>query len=638
MRKARKTNRKTRRSSQSEFNFEKLELRKLMATVGFEPAIYPQPYTGEVVMNDVSAQDSTSDGLNQRIVNGEQTDGYEAVGYVGPLGCTGTLISPTHVLTAAHCLEGVGNAQATFEVNGETFQSSSVTIHPDYNPNDFGAGNDVAIIELNRPVNGVQPMDINRTRPQVGTMLTLVGFGEGGTSTGGYDPNDTGKQVGQTELEVVTDEHISWNFDSHDEANTAPGDSGGPAFINSNGQLLIAGVTSGGEGDAHSLGDFSFDTRIDVHQDWIDGIVGSDGGGGGGGGGTGGGQTGDDHADNPGPDATRINLNQSGNGVASGSLETVGDRDAFQFQISESGKTVISLQGVDGLDTYLRLYNSSGNLIAANDDVGSTLDSRIIRDLGQGTYYITAGSYDDAYEGEFNVSVRHEAFDTGGNGSGGLFENNTPQEISEYGTDRIHSNLHVSGLSGTITDLNVEVDIDHTWVSDLRLVLVAPNGNRLVLVAQQGDDGNNFENTVFDQQASQHINRGDAPFRGSFRPLHSLNRLNGMNPNGRWRLVVLDRVDQDGGQLNSWSLDFETEGTRSKKKFANRAMSQEVDKDDMNIQGQRQRAQNQATTLSLAGSQTSVSQNVLLPHEFKARQLSLVDAVFSEDLFEGLDG
>ena len=173
----------------------------------------------------------------QRIVNGEQTQDYEAVGLLNG-DCTATLIGSRFVLTAAHCVENgnggfMGDRAATFEVGGQTYRSQKITVHPDYDPNNFDAGNDIAIIELRQDVVGVEPMEIMRDRPEVGTIMTLVGFGEGGTSRFGYDPNDNGKQAGDTELERVTNSHIWWNFDSHNEANTAPGDSGGPGHHHS---------------------------------------------------------------------------------------------------------------------------------------------------------------------------------------------------------------------------------------------------------------------------------------------------------------------------------------------------------------------------------------------------------------------
>ena len=646
MKKRSKSRRQRNRTKSKTHGFGKLEDRKLMAgLIGSEAAVQPEPLATAEIVQSTPAEQLDSDSAIQRIVNGEQTSDYEAVGFVGPLGCTGTLISPMHVLTAAHCTEGVGNTQGRFEVNGQTYTTTRIYNHPDYNPNNFSRGDDLAIMELSRPVTGVTPMDIFRQTPQIGTMLTLVGFGEGGTSTGGYDPSDNGKQVGQTELEAVTAEHIAWNFDKHSEANTAPGDSGGPAFINSNGQMLIAGVTSGGDGDAHTLGDYSFDTRIDVHADWIDGIVGTTNGGGGGG--QGGGTGADDHTNGANSNATTINLNASGVGNGSGVFEEVGDRDAFKFTIAADGETTITLteDGSD-VDTFLRVYDAGGNLIGQNDDFGGSYNSQLKLDLDAGNYFAVAGSYDDSDTGAFKLRVKHDAASVDDGYT--IFSNNQTKEISEDGRDRVWSVIKVREMTGEISDINVTVDIDHTWVGDLRLILIAPDRTRIVLVNRQGDDGSNFDNTTFDSQATTHINHGVAPFRGTFRPAHNLNQLSGQDPNGRWLLMVHDLAAGDGGQLNGWSMDIQTDTSRKGGNATPNLAENDVDHDRIdNVATATQPAEAMVQS-GLSGSESQdssdghandmcsrfeVAQTTDASHQ---RRSQLLDSVFSDDLLAGV--
>lgn len=221
---------------------------------------------------DSASEEDADLGRVLRIVNGTQTTDYEAVGLVNGQ-CTGTLIATNAVLTAAHCVEA-GSSPQSFEVEGQTYTTNSVVVHPNYQSGDI----DLAVMVLNSDVLGVDPVDISRVTPQVGQTLTLVGFGGTGTAQGGHNGDFGVKHVGQTPIDEVTPTAINWSFDDPTEANTAPGDSGGPAFLSVGSSLVVAGVTSGGTQENAGLGDNSFDTRVDVFASWVDGIVQANGG------------------------------------------------------------------------------------------------------------------------------------------------------------------------------------------------------------------------------------------------------------------------------------------------------------------------------------------------------------------------
>jgi subtilisin-like proprotein convertase family protein len=113
----------------------------------------------------------------------------------------------------------------------------------------------------------------------------------------------------------------------------------------------------------------------------------------------------------------------------------------------------------------------------------------------------------------------------------------------------------VSGFTGTLTDINVLINMTHTWVADMEFRLVGPNGSTIVnLITQRGGSGDNFVNTVLDDQAAGTIASGTAPFTGSFRPEQPLSVYNGSDPNGVWTLQARDRASGDIGVLQNWSL------------------------------------------------------------------------------------
>jgi subtilisin-like proprotein convertase family protein/subtilisin family serine protease len=121
------------------------------------------------------------------------------------------------------------------------------------------------------------------------------------------------------------------------------------------------------------------------------------------------------------------------------------------------------------------------------------------------------------------------------------------------------STLNVGGL-GAIIDLNVTLDITHTWDGDLVVFLISPSGTRVELFSGVGGSGNNFTNTTLDDEAATSITNGTAPFTGSYRPVGLLSDFDGESPIGTWALEINDVLGLDMGTLNSWSLTLEGQG------------------------------------------------------------------------------
>jgi len=100
-------------------------------------------------------------------------------------------------------------------------------------------------------------------------------------------------------------------------------------------------------------------------------------------------------------------------GSLTSTLDFAGDTDWIKVTLV-AGKTVdISLFGSGSTpveDTYLRLYDSNGNLLVENDDGGGNLNS-FLRFTAErsGTFYIEADSYSSSYTGQYTVAIKEAA-------------------------------------------------------------------------------------------------------------------------------------------------------------------------------------------------------------------------------------
>ena len=131
-----------------------------------------------------------------------------------------------------------------------------------------------------------------------------------------------------------------------------------------------------------------------------------------------------------------------------------------------------------------------------------------------------------------------------------------PKSIPDNSNAGVNSTVTLAG-GGTITDVDVLVNVTHTWIGDVRVTLRHPDATAVTLADQPGgqnNSGDNFTNTVFDDEANTAINVGAPPYTGRFRPTASLSALDGKPVAGTWTLNVADLASQDTGTLNSWSL------------------------------------------------------------------------------------
>lgn len=137
--------------------------------------------------------------------------------------------------------------------------------------------------------------------------------------------------------------------------------------------------------------------------------------------------------------------------------------------------------------------------------------------------------------------------------------------------------IDVSGEGPVLTDIDVILDISHTWLGDLTIKLQAPNGAVVFLVSRAGfaepaDDGSGccglnidlFNNTAyeFDDQGGGGSSEGGfgpgASNRTSsgFNQVNGLTSLNGIDPNGRWTVYVGDGAGGDMGIFDGYTLQI----------------------------------------------------------------------------------
>ncbi len=147
-----------------------------------------------------------------------------------------------------------------------------------------------------------------------------------------------------------------------------------------------------------------------------------------------------------------------------------------------------------------------------------------------------------------------------------IAENRERTRIPTVG--RVDVPVQVAGVDGTIRDLNVRLfGLRHQYASDLTVLLISPSGTRATLFSGIGGDDVLRGSFRIDDEARRSLPLGTRPGRGAYRPTDNATRarppadlsvFDGEDPNGTWRLRIIDSWDPDSGRLNGVRLIMRT--------------------------------------------------------------------------------
>jgi subtilisin-like proprotein convertase family protein len=132
---------------------------------------------------------------------------------------------------------------------------------------------------------------------------------------------------------------------------------------------------------------------------------------------------------------------------------------------------------------------------------------------------------------------------------------NVPITISAAGTPTVNSTLTIpTGQNQSIVNITVSLNITHTWMADLTVILISPSGTEVQLFSGQCGSNKNAVAT-FDDDGNALICLNAIPtISGTFIPSQPLSAFIGEETQGTWTLRISDSASGDGGTINSWGI------------------------------------------------------------------------------------
>jgi len=197
-------------------------------------------------------------------LRGQAAAAVGALRYDGLPMCSAVLVTPTMILTAAHCIKYFDFHRMEFTLGVDSdrpVQRSGIdaaNVHPDYDDHRLGV-HDLAYAYLSKRMTEATPVELSHgPLPRLINILLLnVGYGIAGPKIGG-------RRCVDIPVHDFCDDTFSH---AAKDLNTCHGDSGGGIFYDLTGRLELVGLTGWGD-DACSQ--FSVNVDLGPYRDWVE--------------------------------------------------------------------------------------------------------------------------------------------------------------------------------------------------------------------------------------------------------------------------------------------------------------------------------------------------------------------------------
>lgn len=217
------------------------------------------------------AQSLPRHDINGRVVNGNPVSAKNSPVVkllIAGESCTGSMIAPNVVLTAAHCvkrtalsssLKTVKTSKVFVKFNGKLSAVARIKVHPLAGANEESY-HDLALVYLKKKL-AVAPIRILLSRDvKVGDRVKIHGYGRS------FDDFEGRLHEGYAHIDAVSDINLMITIKTS-EATGCHGDSGGPvtmSYTDDTGIVHsgIVGITSGSSGDLCEVGETGYYARV----------------------------------------------------------------------------------------------------------------------------------------------------------------------------------------------------------------------------------------------------------------------------------------------------------------------------------------------------------------------------------------